>query len=200
MSMKGTNMHYRRPFVLAFIVAVAAFSLLAAGCGGGGSPGVANVASSTTTTTATTHIGLVAFAACMRSHGVPNFPDPDSSGEIPKTQVVANAQANPRKFNAAQTACIHLAPNGSLGRQQTAAQKRTQLADELSFAKCMRSRGVARFPDPTAQGQLSVEMVQAQGIDVHAPAVLHVVQACLPASHGALTAAKVEEAIKNAGP
>jgi hypothetical protein len=197
--MKGTDMHCRRPLIVVCVLAVAAFSLLAAGCGGGGSPGVANVASSTTTTSATTQTGLVAFAACMRSHGVPNFPDPDGSGEIPKTQVVANAQANPHKFNAAQTACIHLAPNGSLGRQQTAQQKRTQLADELSFARCMRSHGVARFPDPTAQGQLSVEMVQAQGIDVHAPTVLHVVQACLPASHGALTAAKVEEALKNAG-
>ncbi len=200
MSMKGITM--RHPLVLISVFAVAAFSLLAAGCGGGGSssPGVANVGSSATTTTASTQTGLVAFSQCMRAHGVPNFPDPDGSGEIPKTQVVANAQLNPHKFNAAQTACIHLAPNGSLGRQQTAAQKRAQLADELSFAKCMRSHGVARFPDPTAQGQLSVEMVQAQGIDVHAPAVLHVVQACLPASHGALTAAKVEEAIKNAGP
>ncbi len=36
-----------RPPTLAAIVAVAAFSLLAAGCGGGGSPGVANAASST---------------------------------------------------------------------------------------------------------------------------------------------------------
>jgi hypothetical protein len=63
----------------------------------------------------------------------------------------------------------------------------------------MRSHGVARFPDPTARGDLSVEMVQAQGIDVHSAAVLRVVQTCLPASHGALTAAKVEEAIKNAG-
>jgi len=197
--MKGINMHCPRPLVLVSFLAVAAFSLLAAGCGGGGSPGVANVASSETTTTATTQTGLAAFAACMRSHGVPNFPDPDSTGEIPKIQVVATAQANPHKFNAAQTACIHLAPNGSLGRQETAAQKRTQLADELSFARCMRSHGVARFPDPTAQGQLSVEMVQAQGIDVHAPAVLHVVQACLPASHGALTAAKVRAAINHAG-
>ena len=193
--MKGINMHCPRPLVLVSFLAVAAFSLLAAGCGGGGSPRVANVASSKTTTTATTQTGLAAFAACMRSHGVPNFPDPDSTGEIPKIQVVATAQANPHKFNAAQTACIHLAPNGSLGRQETAAQKRTQLADELSFARCMRSHGVARFPDPTAQGQLSVEMVQAQGIDVHAPAVLHVVQACLPASHGALTPAKVRAAI-----
>jgi hypothetical protein len=199
--LKGTTMRCRRPLVLASVLAVAAFALLAAGCGGGGSPAVANVASSTTAATTATSAqnGLDAFAGCMRSHGVANFPDPDSSGEIPKIHVVAAAQANPHKFNAAQTACIHLVPNGSLGRQETAQQKRIQLADELSFAKCMRSHGVARFPDPTAQGDLSVEMVQAQGIDVHAPAVLHVVQACLPASHGALTAAKVEEAIHNAG-
>jgi hypothetical protein len=192
-------MRHRRPLIAGSVFAVAAFALLAAGCGGGGSPGVANVASSTTANTTTTQTGLDAFANCMRSHGLSNFPDPDSTGEIPKIQVVATAQANPHKFNAAQTACIHLAPNGSLGRQETAQQKRTQLADELSFARCMRTHGVARFPDPTAQGQLSVEMVQAQGIDVHAPTVLHVVQACLPASHGALTAAKVEEALKNAG-
>jgi hypothetical protein len=198
--LKGIAMHSRRPLVLVVVaVAVALFTLLAAGCGGGGSPGVANVASSTTTTTTTTQIGLVNFASCMRSHGVSNFPDPDSSGEIPKIHVVAAAQVNPHKFDAAQRACIHLAPNGSLGRQQTAQRKRTQLADELSFARCMRSHGVARFPDPTAHGELSVEMVQAQGIDVHAPTVLQVVQACLPASHGALTAAKVEEALKNAG-
>jgi hypothetical protein len=63
----------------------------------------------------------------------------------------------------------------------------------------MRSHGVTRFPDPTAQGGLSVEMVQAQGIDVHSQVVLHVVQACLPASHGALTPAKVREALDNSG-
>jgi hypothetical protein len=34
---------------------------------------------------------------------------------------------------------------------------------------------------------------------VHSPAVLRVVQACLPASHGALTPAKVREALRNAG-
>ena len=63
----------------------------------------------------------------------------------------------------------------------------------------MRSHGLSRFPDPSAQGQLTVEMVQAQGIDVHSPAVLRVVQACLPASRGALTPAKVRAALNNAG-
>jgi len=182
------------------VASVAAFSLLVAGCGGGGSSaGVASVGSPTTASTATTQSGLVGFARCMRSNGVPSFPDPDSSGGIPKPQVVAAAEANQNKFNAAQMACNRLLPSGGLGPPQTAEQLRTKLADQLSFARCMRSHGVSRFPDPTPQGQLTVEMVQAQGIDVHSPAVLHVVQACLPASHGALTPAKVAEALNNAG-
>lgn len=186
------------PPILAFVISLAALSLVAAGCGGGGSPRVASVASSTTAAT-TTQNGLVGFAGCMRSHGVPTFPDPDSSGGIPKPQVVAAAETNPNKFKAAQTACNPLLPNGGLGPQQTAQQQRTQLADELSFATCMRSHGVSRFPDPTAQGQLTVEMVESEGIDVHSPPVLRAVQACLPASRGALTPAKVAQALNNAG-
>jgi hypothetical protein len=189
----------RRSLILASTVASAAFALLAAGCGGGGSsPGVASVSASDLAALAA-HTGLVPFTDCMRSHGVRNFPDPDSSGEIPKSQVVAAAQANLGKFNAAQTACIHLAPGGSLAAPQSAQQERVQLADELSFARCMRGHGVARFPDPTARDGLTIAMVEAQGIDVHSPTVLRVVQKCLPASHGALTMQKVNEAINHAG-
>jgi hypothetical protein len=98
------------------------------------------------------------------------------------------------------TACNGLLPpNRGGGTQETDQQQRIRAADGLSFARCMRGHGVARFPDPTAQGQLTVEMVQAQGIDVHSPAVLQAVQACLPASHGALTPAKVREALAKAG-
>jgi hypothetical protein len=187
-----------RPLILASGVAVAAFSPLAAGCGGGGSPRVASVASATTAATTTNQNGLVAFSRCMRSNGMPNFPDPERvGGRSLKLTVQRLAASNPR-FQAAQRACNHLLPNGGGGSQETAQQTRTQLADMLSFARCMRSHGVTRFPDPTAQG-LTVEMVQAQGIDVHSRAVLHVVQACLPASHGALTPAKVREALNNAG-
>ena len=193
-----------RPLILTAVVAVAAFSLLAAGCGGGGgSPGVANTVSSTTTAATATSSGptpnsLVAFSQCMRSNGVPNFPDPQhiTGGNVKLT--IHGFGTNPAVATALN-ACHHLLPSGPGQTQESAAQQRTQLADELSFAKCMRSHGVSRFPDPTAQGQLSVEMVQAQGIDVHSPTVLRVVQTCLPASHGGLTAAKVREAINNAG-
>lgn len=196
-------MRLRRSLIVTSIAPVAAFSLLAAGCGGGGnsSPGIASVALSTNAATTTTQSaaaqnGLLAFSQCMRRHGVPNFPDPQHFAGGNAKLTIHNLQPPP----AAMNACGHLLPtNGGGGSQQTAQQLRVRLADELSFAKCMRSHGVARFPDPTAQGQLSVEMVQAQGIDVHSPAILHVVQTCLPASHGALTAAKVREAIANAG-
>ncbi len=190
----------RRPLVLASLIAASAFSLLAAGCGGGGgSPSVATVASTTpagtTTTTQTAQSGPVAYSQCMRSHGVPSFPDPQRyvGGNLKLTihQLAPSASA--------LRACEPLFPSNTGPSQQTAQQQRTQLADELSFARCMRSHGLARFPDPTAQGELTVEMVEAQGIDVHSPAVLRDVQACLPASHGALTPAKVREAIANAG-
>lgn len=127
----------------------------------------------------------------MRSNGLPNWPDVGK----PTPQQLGVSQS---QFNAALGACQHLLPHGGVA-QQTAQQKRTQLADELSFAKCMRSHGVSNFPDPTAQGELSVAMVEAQGVDVHSPAVLRIVRTCLPASHGALTMAKVNEAIRNAG-
>ena len=142
---------------------------------------------------------MAAYSHCMRAHGVPTFPDPDATGGIPKEQVVAASRGNPNTFKGASTACAHLLPNGSLAAPETAQQTRTQLADELSFARCMRSNGVSDFPDPTAQDGLSVEMVQAHGIDLHSPQVLRVVQKCLPASHGGLTAAKVRHAIAEAG-
>jgi hypothetical protein len=176
-----------------------AVSVLVAGCGGGRTSGVANIPSSTTTNATATQNGLVAFARCMRSNGVPSFPDPQhfAGGSVKLT--IHQLQSESPHFQAAMSACNHLLPTAPGGTQETEQQQRTQLADELSFARCMRSHGVARFPDPTAQGELSVEMVQAQGIDVHSPKVLHVVQECLPASHGALTPAKVREAIANAG-
>jgi len=184
-----------RPLIPTAVLALAALALLAAGCGGeGGSPGVASVASSTSPASTSTASGLVAFGDCMDSHGVPNFPAPGS----PKSEVVALAKANPAKFNTAQEACIHLLPNGSLALPETAQLIRTKLADGLSGARCMRGHGVSRFPDPTAQGDLTTEMVEAEGIDLHSPSVLRAVQACILASHGGLTMKKVSEAISHA--
>jgi len=190
-------MRSRRPRIL-LLLAAAALAFVVAGCGGGGSSDVASVSSSTVSVT-TPQSAAVAFARCMRSHGEPTWPDPTSGGVFDKAKLRALG-VDPNRVRAIEDGpCNHILPANGQAQAETPQQQATRQADALSFARCMRSHGVTRFPDPTAQGQLTVEMVEAQGIDVRSPSVLHVVQRCLPASHGALTPAKIREALQNAG-
>jgi hypothetical protein len=99
---------------------VLAVGIAVAGCGGGSStPGVATV--STTTTTAaspsvaggTQATGLLAYASCMRSHGVPNFPDPsfrNGQVEFPMLEHLVDIHST-QSTHAYQT-CRKLIPGG----------------------------------------------------------------------------------------
>jgi len=141
-------MRYRRPLILTSVVAVAAFSLFAAGCGAGGSPGVASGASSTTAATAGTQNGALAFARCMRSHGLPKWPDPTSGGVFDKTVLRQTGYSVSQVRAAEDGACNHLLGGAShQGPTITAADR----ADYLKAAACMRSHGFPDFPDPTFQ-------------------------------------------------
>ncbi len=177
-------MRCRRPLIPTSVVAVAAVAVLAAGCGGG---------SSTTAARTTAQSGTLAYAHCMHSHGMPNFPDPTSSGEIPKDKIVP--LVGTPQFQGAQSACQHVMPAGGLGPEEPALPTRARLADALAFARCMRARGFPSFPDPTNQGQLTPEMVTAAGIDLHRPELLRVGLACVPVTHGLLTRAAIERAV-----
>ncbi len=156
-------------------VAVAAVSLATASFGSG------------SITTATRQTGLVAYSHCMRSHGVPTFPDPTSSEGIPKDKIpVADPQ-----LAAASGDCEHVMPASGLGPQTTVQQARTHTADDLSFARCLRTHGFPSFPDPTTNGQITHEMVAGAGIDLHQPAVLQAADACVSVTHGVITKATV---------
>jgi hypothetical protein len=177
-------MRCRRPTSLTTVIVAAAVSLLAAGCGG----------SSSTTTATTTTSGALAYARCMRSNGVPNFPDPTGSGGANKTAIVSALQAvSNSRAKAAQTACIHV-NGGSPGTGRSVAQGPASTAAMLAFARCMRSRGFPDFPDP-AHGQLTPQMVTAAGIDLHQPAVLRAGLACIRVTHGLLTRADIQRAV-----
>ena len=177
-------MRCRRPPLRACVIAVAALSLLAAGCGGG---------ASTTAATTTAQSGTLAYAQCMHSHGVPSFPDPTSTGEIPKDKLIPLVGSP--QFRVAQSACKHVMPASGLGPPEPAVPTRTRLADALAFARCMRARGFPHFPDPTNQGQLTPQMVTAAGIDLHQPDLLRAGLACVPVTHGLLTPAAIERAV-----
>ena len=142
------------------------------------------------------------FAACMRQHGVANFPDPivhqsAHSQSIGIRAVITKSPAD----RSAQKACAGIMPQPTgqdLASQ--AAQQRQHAQDMLSFARCIRSRGIYKFPDPDSQGNLSPQTLSSAGVDLHAPAVLNAARACVPASHGAVSAAAINAVANGAAP
>jgi hypothetical protein len=83
------------------------------------------------------------FSACMRSHGVANFPDPIVGPSSVQIQVNPSIAGSPH-FKSAQAACQRLLP-GKPESQQFSAQ---QQADYLKAAACMRAHNIVGFPDP----------------------------------------------------
>jgi hypothetical protein len=117
-------------------VALAAVScaVAIAACGSSGSSSGAAASSGSTQG--------VRYADCMRSHGAPNFPDPNADGSVNLPSGINSASP---AFQAAQQACASLQPNANGPRPAiTAAQQKSFVAN----AQCMRKHGVPNFPDP----------------------------------------------------
>lgn len=131
----------------------------------------------------------VRFVSCLRSHHVTNVPDPTASSGRGFKDVMASALQTPAG-QAAYTACHHLLPGGGPS-SESPAQPRAQTAALLAFARCLRSHGFTRFPDPTSSGQLTHQMVVNAGINLQQPAVLQAGDACVGATHGVITRAMV---------
>ena len=167
-------MRCRRPSLPISVVAVAAVSMLAAGCGGGSSAAAGSSAGGGTHAT-----GLLAYATCMRSHGVPKFPDPATSGEIPKEAVVsAQRDVTNAHAVAAGNACKHLlAPGGSLSGQASHTVTPQDQQDYLNAAACMRSHGIAGFPDPSFSGG-NVSLHVPSSIDTRSTQFTQAAQTC----------------------
>jgi hypothetical protein len=172
----------RRARAAAVITVMAAAALLAAACssspsstGSGDSPHAGGSANSPS---------ALGYSQCMRSHGVPNFPDPDSNGQIPKEEIRQLGVSDSR-LKAAGSACQNLWPY----QAPSQAQQRQQLTDDVKFAQCMRSHGVPNFPDPTSSdGRVEFDIsVSRDGFDPHSPQIIakaHECQYVLPAGTG----------------
>jgi hypothetical protein len=155
-------------------IALASIAIFASACSSTSqSPSVASTGGGSTPSASSSAGGsamqkALAYASCMRSHGVPNFPDPASNGQF---QITSNEGVNinsPQYQNASKD-CQSLAPalGGSPGQNRTAA---------LRFSSCMRSHGVPNFPDPNANGGF---MIGANnGIDPNSPQYQNAQRAC----------------------
>lgn len=162
--------------------ALAGLSLLASGCGGSRGPSVAGVgtaSSSAVSSTSTAGGGAstgsvapgvssstlladqLAYAKCMRSNGVPNFPDPSRQGGFGSSGSGSSIDHDSPQFIAANSACRHLLPSAG----PTQAQNEQRAEQTLKFARCMRSHDISGFPDSmqiTGQGDLNPDNPQFQ--------------------------------------
>jgi len=110
----------------------------------------------------------------VRTHGDPNWPDPNGSGQEPPS-AKQEAASNPR-FPPAARACVHLLPNGG---QETHAQILADQRDAVRFAGCMRTHGVPTWPDAANDPEgRPVFNPQAVGIDLNSPQVMAAEQRC----------------------
>jgi hypothetical protein len=158
----------RRRRAGALAAAVAGIILLAAGCGGGGSPTAAG---------SRNYQKALAFVQCMRTHGVPSFPDPTTQETISASQVNLSSP----QVLSAYGACNHLLPAGG-GLQLSGAQEQAVVSKLLKLATCMRAHGIASFPDPTVQdGSVHVSLA---GVDTSSSFYQSAWQACRAGTHG----------------
>lgn len=148
----------------ALLPAVAGMAVLVAACGGGGSSAAGGPSP---------YQKAVAYAQCMRAHGVPGFPDPDSKGNF----IIQGPKfgGSPGAFRSADRACRHLLPNGG---RMTAAQQQQALQQALRFSACMRAHGLPSFPDPVAENGGVVLSLGGSGISPSSPRFRAAQQAC----------------------
>lgn len=140
-----------------WVAAAVALGVTAAGCSGGSTISSAGSRSATTTATAggsgssgsTPLAQAVAYSQCIRSHGVPNFPDPVLTPSGGYGYRTAGIDPSSAAFQGALQACKGLpSPWNSTGQELSPAQQQAW----LDWARCIRAHGVPDFPDPTFSG------------------------------------------------
>jgi hypothetical protein len=145
---------------------------------GGGNPGGSAQAHAAISIHGVSGATGVKFAACVRSHGVPDFPDPNAEGVFSMTGSAASLPQT-AQFQDASTTCRKLLHLG--GGAPTPAQTAAMLAKLLKYSECMRSHGVTSFPDPTDSNGfigLRVHVGPHTGIDPSSPIFRRAQSAC----------------------
>src|SRR5262245_56332351 len=126
-----------RTIVWAVLLTVA---LPLAACGLHDDPESGGGSSPATTAAASPADAALAFAKCMREHGVEDFPDPQE-GSDGRVRLQGPTSDDP-DLPEAQKACEPLMDSGS-GFSQPDEEQMAQLQERmLAFAKCMREHGI----------------------------------------------------------
>jgi len=121
--------------------------------------------------------GPLAFSACMRSHGLSNFPDPStgSNGQAQiQVQQGSGIDPNSAAYQSAYHSCQSLLPAGKTAGGSISPAVRAQI---LRYAACIRSHGEPSYPDPTFNGN-AVNFGNLSGIDPNSAQYQSALHAC----------------------
>ena len=188
----GPDRRQRRRYLLPVAAALLGLAVTAAACSSDlSTPGVAGSGGNTPTTSASTaNSGMptltpaqradqLAYAHCMQTHGVPNFPDPDSQGRI-EIAGGPNSGLDPHSpaFQNAQKQCQSKQP------KPTPAQQAQAQAYALRVAQCMHAHGIKDYPEPSpgSGGRIQIRLNNNPGSDLNPnnPAFQRAQAKCMP--------------------
>lgn len=142
----------RIPPLVPVSMALVAVLLLLSGCGGSAAPPASATAGGSA---ASFGHGFIAFASCMRSHGLSGYPDPRITSSAHQWRVtISPGDTHPGSpaYQTAQDACRRLLPAGGAPAPARGAEQQ----QDLAFADCMRSHGVPDFPDADRDGAFTL--------------------------------------------
>ncbi len=160
--------------LIAFVAILCAMAIAA--CGSGSSPSLSAASGSSNSS------GQLAFAKCMRSHGVPSFPGPGAAtpSRSPAISVFgivlpSTIDVSSPAFKSAMSSCLKLVTGAA---SHSGVSEARRLA-ALRYAQCMRKHGVTNYPDPTFIGVAEEEKpLSVYGINDQSPAVIRAQKAC----------------------
>lgn len=170
-------------------MALVGVALALAACGSGPSAtGVASVGSSTSTTVAagspagnsgssspTLQKAQLAYAECMRGHGITNFPDPKTGGGYPDGYM-KTIDSNSPQFTSATKGCRSFATAAGMA-PWTGAQWAAYDVQLLKISHCMQAHGITNFPDPKG-GEQGGFAAAAGPLDQSSPQYAAAAKAC----------------------
>lgn len=111
------------------------------------SPGADGAASAAPSASLDPEAAQLAFARCMREHGI-EMPDPQTAPGGGTVVQIGGDGVDPAKLQEASQACDHFLKDAFGGRQEP---DPAMLDKMVKFAGCMREHGID-FPDPGADG------------------------------------------------
>lgn len=125
-------------------------AVILSGCGGsGGSPSAASSTSGAQLASLLHQIGV-----CIRSHGLPDFPDPVVNGETGQVQLASGANTPSQQvLTACQSLISQLPPSATQGNSSIPA---SEMAQYRAYAACMRQHGLPGWPDPNPDGTFTL--------------------------------------------